>query len=88
MANTAAYYTSKLAALDTAIDSLLANPRPNYKVGNTMMEYGDLLDKLEKARDRCLQLLNSVQAESWETLDTDINVFGQDISDYLNEEPA
>lgn len=85
MANTAAYYTTKLAAIDAAIDGLLANPRPDYKVGNTMMNYADLLEKLEKARDRCLQLLQSVQAESLETINTEVNQFGQDIADYLNE---
>lgn len=85
MANTAAYYTSKLAAIDTAIDNLLANPRPDYKVGNTMMNYASLLEKLEAARNRCLELLNSFQGESFETINTDVNEFGQDISDYLND---
>ncbi len=88
MANTAAYYTTKLAAIDAAIDNLVANPRPNYKVGNTMMNFGDLIGQLEKARDRCLQLLQSLQNESFETLNTDINVFGQDLADYINEPNA
>lgn len=85
MANTSAYYTTKLAAIDSAIDALIASPRPNYKVGNTMMNYGDFLGQLEKARDRCLQLLQSVQSESFETINTDVNIFGQDIADYINE---
>ena len=85
MPNTSAYYTTKLAAIDAAIDGLLAHPRPNYKVGNTMMNYGDLLGQLEKARDRCLQLLQSIQPESLETINTDVNEFGQDIADYINE---
>lgn len=85
MANTSAYYTSKLAAIDTAIDGLLASPRPNYKVGNTMMNYADLLEKLEAARDRCLELLNSLQGESFETINTDVNDFGQDLADYIND---
>lgn len=85
MANTLAYYTTKLAAIDTAIDGLLAHPRPDYKVGNTMMNYADLLEKLEKSRDRCLYLMQSLQSESFETINTDVNQFGQDIADYLNE---
>lgn len=85
MANTTAYYTTKLAAIDAAIDGLLARPRPDYKVGNTMMNYADLLEKLEKARDRCLYLMQSLQSESFETINTDVNEFGQDIADYMNE---
>lgn len=88
MPNTSAYYTLKLAAIDAAIDGLLARPRPNYKVGNTMMNYGDLLMQLEKARDRVLQLLQSVQPEMMETINTDVNEFGQDIADYINEANA
>lgn len=88
MSNTAAYYTTKLANIDAAIDKLLTDPRPNYKVGNTTMNYGDLLDKLEMARKTCLQALNSMQPEGFENLFNEVNVFGQDIADYLNEANA
>lgn len=85
MANTLAYYTTKLAAIDTAIDNLVSNPRPDYKVGNTSMNFGALLGQLEKARDRCLSLMQSLQGESFETIQTDVNIFGQDLADYMNE---
>lgn len=88
MANTSAYYTTQLATIDTKIDALLANPRPNYKVGNTSMDYGDLLETLYGIREKILLKLQSMQSESFETLNTDVNVFGQDIADYINEESA
>lgn len=88
MANTTAYYTSKLAAIDAAIDKLIANPRPDYQVGQTRMNMQGLLEALEKTRDRCLYLLNSIQPEAFETLNTDVNEFGQDVADYLNENPT
>lgn len=86
MANTAAYYTTQLTLIDSKIDALLTNPRPNYKVGNTSMEYGNLLETLYKIREKILLKLNSLQSESFETLNTEINRFGQDIADYINEE--
>lgn len=85
MANTVAYYTSKLAAIDAQLDLMIANPRPNYKIGNTSMDYGDLMEKLEAMREKTLMLLQSMQGESFETLNTDVNPFGQDIADYINE---
>lgn len=85
MANTAAYYTSQLTAIDVKIDALIANPRPNYKVGNTSMDYADLLETLYKIREKILAKMNQVQGESFETLETDVNVFGQDLADYVNE---
>ena len=85
MANTTAYYTTQLTTIDAKIDALLANPRPNYKVGNTSMDYGDLLETLYGIREKILLKLNSLQGESFETLETDVNVFGQDMADYINE---
>ncbi len=85
MANDLAFYTAKLALIDTAISNLITNPRPDYKIGNTSMNFGALLGQMEKARDRCLFLMQSLQAESFETIQTDVNIFGQDLADYLNE---
>lgn len=84
--NTAAAYTNQLNAIDAQINNLINNPRPNYRVGNTQMDYGNLLETLYKIREKILQKLQSLQSESFETLNTDVNVFGQDIADYINEE--
>lgn len=86
MANTTAYYTTQLTTIDAKIDALLANPRPDYKVGNTMMNYAGLLKTLYDIREKILLKLNSLQSESFETLNTDVNEFGQDVADYINEE--
>lgn len=87
MANTAVYYTTQLTLIDSKIDALLTNPRPNYKVGNTSMDYADLLETLYKIREKILSKLNSIQNESFETLETDVNEFGEDLADYVNEAP-
>lgn len=85
MANTAAYYTTQLTTIDAKIDALLSNPRPDYKVGNTSMNYAGLLKTLYDIREKILFKLNSLGTETFETLDTDINEFGQDVADYINE---
>lgn len=86
MANTTAYYTTQLTTIDAKIDALLANPRPDYKVGNTSMNYAGLLKTLYEIREKILLKLNSLGSESFETLDTDVNEFGQDLADYINED--
>lgn len=86
MANTSAYYTTQLTAIDAKIDALIANPRPDYKVGNTSMNYAGLLKTLYDIREKILLKLNSLQGESFETINTDINEFGQDVADYINED--
>lgn len=86
MANTSAYYTTQLTAIDAKIDALIANPRPDYKVGNTSMNYAGLLKTLYDIREKILLKLNSLQSESFETIVTDINEFGQDVADYINED--
>lgn len=88
MANTSAYYTTQLTAIDAKIDALIANPRPNYRVGNTSMDYGDLLKTLYEIREKIVAKLNSMQGESFDTIVTDVNVFGQDLADYMNEPDA
>lgn len=88
MANTVAYYTTQLTTIDAKIDALLANPRPDYKVGNTSMNYAGLLKTLYEIREKILAKISSLDSESFETLNTDVNQFGQDIADYLNEENA
>ncbi len=85
MANTAAYYSTQLTAIDAKIDALIANPRPNYRVGDTAMNFGDLLNTLYEIREKILMKMQSIQNESFETINTDINQFGQDIADYINE---
>jgi hypothetical protein len=85
MAHTLAYYQGQLTAIDVKIDAMIANPRPDYKVGETSMNFGSLLDKLYAIREKIVNMLNSMQAEGFETINTDVNPFGQDLADYINE---
>jgi hypothetical protein len=86
--NSSAYYSDQLRRLDAKIDSFIDNPRPNYMVGETRMDYGSLLNTLYTLREKIFQKLQSLQSESFDNLNTDINQFGQDIADYMNENDA
>jgi hypothetical protein len=85
MANTAAYYQSQLTAIDAMIDAMIASPRPNYRVGDTQMAMGDLLKNLYEIRGKILTYLSQMQGETIDNVNTDMNVFGQDMADYINE---
>ena len=83
--NTLAYYKGQLTNIDAKIDAMIANPRPDYKVGDTSMAFGGLLTKLYDIREKIVNRINSMQGESFETITSDINPFGQDLADYINE---
>lgn len=85
MANTVAYYQTQLTAIDAKIDAMIANPRPDYRVGDTSMAFGDLLEKMYAIREKIVLRLNTMQTEGFETINTDVNPFGQDLADYINE---
>jgi len=85
MSDSASYYTTQLAAIDAKIDQMVANPRPDYKVGDTQMNFAKLLETLYSIREKIVNRLNEMQSDAYETLNTDVNVFGQDIADYINE---
>ena len=85
MSNDIAYYTTQLASLDAKIDAMIANPRPDYRVGDTSMAFGSLIEKLYEIRQKIVNMINSMQSDSYETINTDINPFGQDLADYINE---
>ncbi len=85
MSNDVSYYTTQLAALDAKIDTMISNPRPDYRVGNTSMNFGSLLEKLYAIREKIVNRINEMQTPTFETLNTDVNPFGQDLADYINE---
>jgi hypothetical protein len=85
MANTDADYATQLANIDAAIANVIANPRPNYTVGSVSYQMGSFLATLYDVRERTLKAWKAVPADGWETVQSDTNVFGQDLNAYLNE---
>lgn len=84
MANSDADYQLQLANIDAAIATVLANPRPDYTVGSVSYKMGSYLTQLYGVREKILAAWKAVPADGWETTQEDINVFGQDLDDYLN----
>lgn len=86
MADTQSYYETQLTTIDAKIDAILANPRPNYRVGSVSYSMADLLETLYEVREKILQNLRKIPTEEFETLQTDVNPFGADLTDYINED--
>ena len=85
MANTDADYQTQIANIDAAIANVIANPKADYTVGSISYKPGTFLTQLYEIREKILKAWKAVPADGWETTQSDVNVFGQDLNAYLNE---
>ena len=86
MAHTEATYQAQLTLIQTAITNALANPQPNYKVGQVSYNHADYIKMLFDQQNKLVELITTVvPQESIDTIQTELNEFGQDLIDYINE---
>ncbi len=83
--NTAAKYQAQLILIQTAIDTALANPKPNYRVGQVTYNHADYINMLFDQQKKLIEMINSSPQESMDTVNGRIDEFGQDLTDYKNE---
>jgi hypothetical protein len=86
MADDTTTYEALIVKIDARLSSILDNPRPNYTVNGVTMSMGSLIDTLSNLRADLLKRLNSIPAEAWDTMDSRVNTFGQDVASYLGED--
>lgn len=80
--STRADLEAELVTVKANIAAMLADPRPNYRVGETTMNYGDLLDSLTKYRWELETKIGSIPTEAWDSVDVSTDCFGQDTAEY------
>lgn len=74
--------SAELETVKAKIADLLDNPRPNYRVGDTSMDWGSYLESLNKIRWEYEQRLGQFATESWDSFDTSTDRFGTDRAEY------
>ena len=83
--NTEAKYQAQLILVQTAIDTALATPKPNYRVGQVTYSHADYINMLFDQQKKLADMINLVPQESMDTVQSRIDQFGVDLIDYKNE---
>lgn len=76
---------NQLTQIQAAITAALANPRPDWQVGQVRMNQSSYLKYLMDMQDQLIKQLQSVPAEVVTTGHVAIDEFGQDMTQYQNE---
>jgi hypothetical protein len=77
---------AQLTAIQAAITTALANPRPNWQVGHVRFDHQNYLKWLYDAQDQLVEQLRSIPSESIDTHENKIDAFGRDGNEYHHEE--
>lgn len=87
MADTHSYYSGLLTTIDSKISGLVSNPQVSYRVGNVSVSASDKLKQLMELRETIIKRISEKPAESFETLQSDFSVFGEDLNTYVDGTP-
>jgi hypothetical protein len=87
MSDTTLHYTTVLAQIDAKISALIENPQVDYQVGGgngtVKITASQKMDQLIRLREMVMKRITSKPEEVIETLQTDMSVFGEDLSEYI-----
>lgn len=78
---------TQLTAVQAAITTALANPRPDWAVGQVKMSQGAYLKMLMEQQDKLITQLKSFPTEVVNTTQNAIDEFGSDMTSYHGENP-
>jgi hypothetical protein len=77
---------TQLTLIQTAISTALANPRPDWSVGQVKMSQGGYLKMLFEQQDSIIKQLKEIPAEVVNTANDRVTAFGEDMTEYHNED--
>jgi len=84
------YYSTtletQLTAVQTAITTALANPQPDWQVGQVRINHGAYLKMLFEHQDNLIKQLKSFPSEHIVTQQNAVDELGHDQTEYINEE--
>ena len=76
----------QLTAIQAAITAALANPRPDWQVGQVRMNQSAYLKMLFDQQKALIDELKAFPAEVINTVNDRIGLFGHDMTEYHNED--
>ena len=76
---------NQLTQIQAAITAALANPRPDWQVGQVRFNQSSYLKYLMDMQDSIIKQLTSIPCEVITTLHQGVDEFGTDFTQYQNE---
>lgn len=76
---------AQLTAVNAAITTALANPSPNWSVGQVRFSQGDYLKTLSEQRDALIKQLRSFPCEAIDSVQNNVGAFGNDGTEFITE---
>ena len=77
---------TQLTSVQAAITAALANPRPDWQVGQVRMSHAGYLKMLFEQQDGLIKQLKEIPAEVINTINDVITPLGHDNTEYQNED--
>jgi len=77
---------AQLTLIQTAINTALANPQPNWKVGQVSMNHSEYLKMLFEQQDGLIKQLKEIPSEVVVSHQNDVDELGHDQTEYINED--
>lgn len=76
---------TQLTQVKAAITAALASAGPNYRVGEVAVNKSDYLKTLFDQQNTLIEQLAMIPAEQIDTVQSKVDEFGNDLTDYKNE---
>ena len=76
---------NQLTQIQAAITTALANPRPDWQVGQVRMNQSSYLKYLMEMQDSLITQLQSIPCEVITSVHQGVDEFGSDFTQYQNE---
>ena len=76
---------AQLLAIQTAIATAIANPKPDWAVGHVKFNHAGYLKMLYDQQTALTLQLRSIPSQQIDTHQNDIDAFGNDGNEYLGE---
>ena len=77
---------AQLTLVQTALNTALANPQPNWRVGQVTMNHANYLKMLFEQQDNLIKQLKSFPTEVVVSHQNQIDGLGHDQTEYINED--
>lgn len=86
MALTQADLETQLTAIQAKIATAIANPTPNWRVGQVSFDQKTYLESLYEAQDKIIKQLRSIPSQAVDTVQNAIGPLGHDATEFYNED--
>ena len=86
MALTQADLEAQLTTIQTKIAAAIANPSPNWRVGQVSFDQKTYLESLYEAQNMIIKQLRSIPSQAVDSVQNQVGPFGNDATEFYGED--